>query len=363
MRTRTKLAMLPTIAALTWADAAHADVAYYNLFRAKRFTQTTAAAPTTPSSYDCELRVDCTDNTTTTGGNVTFTSPSSPAALTFYGTVAPAGGSTDAGGVEYAWQWASPSFTTQANLDTSCPTETYAFSLTCGTLGTASGNLVAAAAAWTTTVPALDSASWGQTQALDPSNIATLTTVTHTSVTGTDFSGTWIDVIDVATNTDVASAYAPGGGPLSVTIPAGTLQPAAQYQVQIFFSDRKLTPNAGFTSATADSSFDLATVVDFETLEADGGLPPSDAAAPEGGGAQDAATVDSGSAPDTGSSEDSGTFMVNTDAGDASVSGGGVNNKQGCGCTVVGSSGSSAGLLAVAMGLVAVAVRRRRVVR
>jgi len=360
MRTRTQLAMLPTIAALTWASAAQADVAYYNLFRAKRFTQTTAAAPTTPSSYDCELRVDCTDNTTTTGGNVTFTSPSSPAALTFYGTVAPAGGSTDAGGLEYAWQWASPSFTTQANLDTNCPTETYAFSLTGGTLGTASGNLVAAAAAWATTVPALDSASWGQTRALDPSNIATLTTVTHTSVAGADFSGTWIDVIDVATNTDVASAYAPGGAPLPVTIPAGTLQPATQYEVQIFFSDRKLTPNAGFTSATADSSFDLVTVVDFETLEADGGLPPSDAAAPEGGGGGDAEAADSGSTGDAGGSEDSGMFTVNPDAGDASVSGGPVNNKAACGCTVVGASGTPAEGIALALGLVVVALRRKR---
>jgi MYXO-CTERM domain-containing protein len=229
-------------------------------------------------------------------------------------------------------------------------------------------------------VAAVDAPSFAAIEAYDPSTTITLSTVNHVPATGTQFSGTWLDVDDPAANTTVASAYASGGGVLSLQLDGGTLLPAHAYQLSVYFSDRALVDNAGFTTSTSESAFDLDTEVPFQTLGGDAGVDAggdasaeasadgavdggriADTGSPEAGPVDSGGTVDSSAADDAGAADssvgDDGGFSASADAGGpAAQSGGG--SKSGCSCRAAGRSSSDGQAAAlVALGLVA---RRRR---
>jgi hypothetical protein len=360
-------------------------VSEFGVFKAQRFEQTAATASTTPVSYDCAMRFDTLTADSILGGTATWsggTGGESPANLTFL--------STGYAGATPIWEywWPSAPYTSQAILDAHCPITSYQFDVSGGTMGTASGSMSVVASAYTTSTPAIDAPSFASLAAYNPSTTMTLSTVAHAEVGGTQFSGTWIDVNDIVANTTVASNYVAGGGvALSVQIDGGTLLPAHEYQVEVFFSDRVIVANAGF-SASSESAFDRTTEMSFGTLLTDGGQPPSDSGASEGGTTgTDSGVADSGdddaadaeppppgvggadAAPvGTGGSSSGGTPPIDDDDAGAPAngsSGGGGGGGGGlCSITSVGGpSGAPLGILFATIAFAATAFVRRRGVR
>jgi hypothetical protein len=339
-------------------------VSEYGLFKIQGYQQTTNALPAMPDTFYCSLRVDTLTQSSITGGSVTWSGPDSPATLTFLST-----GSANGVPIWEYW-WPSPSFTAKSDLDTNCPAGSYSFSISGGTLGAETAPFTGTADAYSTSVPAVDAPSFAAVQAYNPSTVVTLSTVTHAQAAGTQFSATWLDLDDVVANTTVASSYGADGGVLSLQIPAGTLTPAHDYEVSVYFSDRVLVANAGF-STTSEAAFDLNTVVPFETLLADGGIPPGDggtapeagpveAGMPEASAGTDASTGPTADAAteDATAPEDSGSFTVPDSGGSVSPSSN-TGSKAGCGCRLGGAPASD-GLGALAGVVFACGLARRR---
>jgi len=390
MRTFIVSGVLSCVAVAGFASPAMAQgVSEFGVFKAQRFEQTAATASTTPTSYDCAMRLDTLSADSLTAATATWSggvAGDSPATLTFLST------GTANGTPIWEYWWPSPSYTTQADLDAHCPVTTYTFALSGGTLGAAGGSMSVVASAFTTSTPAIDTPSFASLAAYNPSSTVTLSTVTHGAATGTSFTGTWLDVNDAVTNDTVASSYVGAAGTLSVQIDGGTLLPGHGYQVEVFFSDRVIVPNAGF-SASSESAFDRSTELTFGTLLDDGGEPPTDAGAvdssvptPDAGpldsgspGAPDASepvAADDGGVPEAGGSSSGGTSgsssgsssggtlpVEDDDAGapaNGSTGGGGGGGGL-CSVTAVGApSGGPMGALAATIALAACAFGRRR---
>jgi hypothetical protein len=78
---------------------------------------------------------------------------------------------------------------------------------------------------------------------------------------------TFIGITNVATNQTVYSTSGPNTL-TSATVAANTLAPGTQYDLDIVYSDRVSTMNAGFGTATAFTGYDLRTDLLFTTAAA-----------------------------------------------------------------------------------------------
>ena len=180
-----------------------------------------------------------------------------------------------------------------------------------------------------------------------------------------------------------------GAGAAMLLLASGALLPAHSYKVSIDFTDRVITPDAGFGTATAFVAFEQSTEFDFQTLLADGGTPgagedagsgdagsttdagsSADAGPSDAGSTTDAGSGDAGSTTDAGSGDagspadaGSGDAGSHSDAGteqDAGIGQSHSNDSGGCGCSSVSRSTGSFSNLVFCGALVAWLWRRRR---
>jgi hypothetical protein len=322
--------------------AAAQGVDDYNAFKVMSFQQTSASPASAPSVYYCNLGFDALSSDAFTTGTVTWatTTGDSPGTLTALPTYFL--GATEI----WPYWWPGVQVATKAGLDAECPTTTYTFAVSGGSLGATSAILTLAPDAYSAATPAIDPASYQALQAYRPLETVIVSTVAHPQGTGTQFTATYLSVIDAVSNATVAAGSNVGAdaGIVTLQIDGGVLSPAHAYQVSVDFSDRVVTTDAGFGTATAFTAFEQRSSVDFETLLDDGGVPPSDAGPMTDAGAiQDASQpADASTTPDASiAPEDAGAPSGSSSGGSSGSSSGGGGGDASVG--LVPSGGSSGG--------------------
>ncbi len=106
--------------------------------------------------------------------------------------------------------------------------------------------------------------------ALQGVNAASAITLTWNPFTAPAGVNTPLIFIGITQVSDGQAVYGTSGDNTitSTTVSANTLQPGTQYDLDIVYSDRITTPNAGFNGATAFVAFDLRTDLVFTTAGA-----------------------------------------------------------------------------------------------
>jgi hypothetical protein len=245
------LRLILAAAALLGESSARADIVFYDIFKNTAYTQSSNSQPTTPIEFFGSVGVTATNNSDLTGGNVTSSSPLSPMTLT---------GSNG----NFAFQ--SPGFSSKSTLDMDFPNgTTYTYNVTGGTFNGQSATLATPASdEYASTVPFFTGNTFNALQGVDPSTAINLTFNTYSTPSGVNTPLTFIGITQVS---DGKLAFSTSGDNTlsSALVSPGTLLPNTKYDLDIVFSARNLTKNAGFTDATSFTAYDLRTDLIFTT--------------------------------------------------------------------------------------------------
>ena len=241
------------VAGIVAAPCAQANIMFYDLFEVQSYSQASNnAAPTTPVGYNGFAVINASAGDLT-GGNVTSTSPLSPMALT---------GSNG----NYSF---GIGVSTLAALQADFPDNAaYTFHVTGGTFnGQTAGLTTPAADAYSAAVPYLTGNSFNSLQGLNSTLTDSVTFDSYSTPAGVNTPLTFFQITRVSDNATVFSTS--GSNTLtSVLLPANTLTPGTQYDLDVVFSSRLVIDNAGFGSATSFVAFDRRTDVLFTTESA-----------------------------------------------------------------------------------------------
>lgn len=250
------LAVCLTVAgasAFLTAPRADAAVLFYNTFKVESFNQTSSAQPATAAGFSGFANVNASLATDLSGGEVISLSPLSPMGLT---------GSNG----NYAF---GMGFGTKPALDAGFPNgATYTFLLTGGTFNGQTASLTAPATDdYSATVPYFTGSTYLTLQNFNTANAINLLFNAWAAPGGVNTPLTFVGINRVS---DGSTAYATSG-PNTLTsalVGANTLLPSTQYDLDIVYSARLSTANAGFGSATSFSAYDLRTDLLFTTAPA-----------------------------------------------------------------------------------------------
>ena len=226
----------------------------FNLFKNTAYQQTNDAQPTTPIGYFGSVAVESNNTTDFTAGNVTSTSPLSPMMLTMTGTTG-------------AFQ--SAFLGTKATLDADFPNgTTYTYNISGGTLGSQTATLSTPATdEYAATIPFFTNNAFTSLQGANSASSINLSWNPYATPPGINTPLIFVGVTRVSDNTFVAGTS--GSNALnSFTIPANTLQPGTQYDLDLVYSARNGTANAGFGGANSFYSYDVRTDLVFTTAAA-----------------------------------------------------------------------------------------------
>jgi len=245
------------VAGLAWAVAllaspsVRADITFFDIFKVIANDQTSDAQPTTPSGYFGSVGVIADNPADLTGGQVTGASPLSPMMLT---------------GSDGNFIFQTPGLTSKAALDTDLPNATaYTYTLSGGNFNGQSATLSTPSSdAYASAVPYFTNNAFTALQNVNAQSAITLTWNAFTPSMGVNTPLIFIGISQVS---DGQSVFGISGDNTitSTMVGANTLLPGTQYDLDIVYSDRLLTPNAGFTDATSFSAYDLRTDLIFTT--------------------------------------------------------------------------------------------------
>jgi hypothetical protein len=242
---------LAWVLALLASPSARADITFYDLFKVIAYDQTSNAQPTTPSEYFGNVGVSASSPADLTGGQVTSTSPLSPMTLT---------------GSNGNFSFSTPGLSSKAALDTDLPNgTTYTYTLSGGNFGGQSATLSTPSSdAYASAVPYFTNNAFTALQNVNAHSAITLTWNAFTAPTGVNTPLIFIGISEVSTGQSVFGIS--GDNTItSTTVAANTLLPGTQYDLDIVYSARLQTPNAGFTDATSFTAYDLRTDLVFTT--------------------------------------------------------------------------------------------------
>jgi len=232
-------------------NAAQAEISFFRLFKTQAYEQTSNAQPTTLAIASGEASILYNNVADFATAQVTSSSPLSPMPLT------PSG----AGTVSY-----SQFFATSGDLDTDFPDNTtYAFGISGGTLGTDAAALnTPVTNIYASQVPFFNGTTYDQLQGMDSTSPFSFTFDGYDAPVGGNTPLTFFSIIR---DSDGAFIYGDSGPntQTSFVVPANTLEPGTAYTVDLVYSSRIDTPNAGFNGATAEVGYDLRTDLGFST--------------------------------------------------------------------------------------------------
>jgi PEP-CTERM motif len=219
------------------------NISEIDIFKNQVFTQTSGAAPTTPSSFFANIELDSVNPGDFDAVSVSYPGPASPTSLTLFGPA--------------FWGY-GPGFTTQADMDAAVPTGAYNYTATNSvTSDIETATLNYTGDSFGSAIPALAPATWGALNGLDPSTALTVdfNTFTPGAATTPGQGFVFFTIASPVSGTVFTDGFLdPSTG--SVLLPAGTLAPDTTYDFELDFSDRQVSTDS-VSGATAVIASDL----------------------------------------------------------------------------------------------------------
>ncbi len=230
---------------------AQSAVQFYRLFKVATYQQTSNAQPTTPVGFSADVDMIHSNAGDFSSAQVTSTSPSSPMTL---GALTPGFSIYENG------------YATSAARDAGFPNSTtYQYGISGGTLGTQSASLSTPSSnLFPSQVPYFTGTTFDQLQGMNPANAFHFNINGYTAPGGINTPLSFFGINRVS-NGQQAFGASGTNTTSSFLVPANTLQPNTAYFIDLVYSSRIDTPNAGFSGATSEVGFDFKTELTFTT--------------------------------------------------------------------------------------------------
>jgi hypothetical protein len=227
-RRATKRALMSLVVSVFLISAAQAQLKQFVLYRDADFSQNSTSAPTTPFGYFFTARNYMVDQDSFDGATLTYPGPGSPATYTSTGM--------DTGGFYQLYQ--TPYYPDKASFDAAFPAGNYSTTATNSvTLASQTTSLTYSSDAYPLTIPALTPAGYQTIQNLNVANPAVINFTPFVPDPSNTSAYIFFDIYDSGNN-DVYSQQFIGSTQTSLSIPANTLLPGANYTFRLIFSDR-----------------------------------------------------------------------------------------------------------------------------
>ncbi len=239
------------VAVIFCATSARAEIDFYRFFKTDFYQQTSTAQPVALDSAVGTVDILVSSDTDFTAAQVTSTSPLSPMTLS-----SPSSGSSAF----------SQTYPTTAARDTDFPANTtYEYAITGGTLGTQTASLTTPASdLFAAVVPYFTGTTYDQLQGMDSSNDFTFTINGYDAPVGGNNPLIFFTILRASDLQPTFSDTEPNTQ-TSFVVPGGTLEPGTAYIVDLDYSSRLDTANAGFGGATSEIGYDARTDLGFST--------------------------------------------------------------------------------------------------
>ncbi len=239
------------IATLVLSGTARADVTFYDVFLNNEYLQTSNAQPSTAAGFFATATLSYSTAGDVANAQVATGGTPSPDTLT----------STPGNNFNY-----EASFASLAGMNTAFPLgNPYTFQISGGTLGTQSASLNTPATALDSAIPFLTGSSYSNLQGLNPTSADTIGINGFSPVVGATDSFVFLTVTRQSDNAVVFQQSFLAASTTSVLLAANTLAASTAYNVDLDYSSRVSTADAGFGTGTSILAFEQRTEVSFTT--------------------------------------------------------------------------------------------------
>ncbi len=240
------------IATLVLSGTARADVTFYDVFLNNEYLQISNAQPSTAAGFFATATLSYSTAGDVANAQVATGGTPSPDTLT----------STPGNNFNY-----EASFATLAGMNTAFPLgNPYTFQISGGTLGTQSALLNTPATALDSAIPFLTGSSYSNLQGLNPTSADTIGINGFSfKLVGATDSVVFLTVTRQSDNAVVFQQSFLAASTTSVLLAANTLAANTAYNVDLDYSSRVSTADAGFGTGTSILAFEQRTEVSFTT--------------------------------------------------------------------------------------------------
>jgi hypothetical protein len=243
---------LLVIATLVLAGrTAQASVLFYDVFTNDLYSQVSNAQPSTATGFFATASLSFSNAGDV--GNVQVVTGGSTSPLTL----------TSAPGNNFNY---AASFASQAEMDAAFPLgNPYTFQISGGTLGTQSASLNTPGTALNSVIPFLTGSSYSQLQGLNAASPDTMGVNGFAPVAGTTESFSFFTITRQADNAVVFQQSFLSPATTSIFLAANTLAAGTAYNIDLDYSSRITTANAGFGTGNSLIGFEQRTEIGFVT--------------------------------------------------------------------------------------------------
>jgi hypothetical protein len=245
---------LPLLVIATLAQGgrpSRADVTNYNAFKNNEYSQTSNAQPSTAVGFFATAALSY--STAGDVANVQVATGGSTSPLTL--------SSTPGNNFNYG-----ASFSSQAAMNAAFPSgNPYTFQISGGTLGTQSATLNTPSTDLFSSIPFLTGTNYSQLQGLDSTLSHTIGINGFTPVTGTTDSFIFMTITRQSDNAVVFQQSFLSASTTSINVAANTFAAGTAYNIDLDYSSRITTANAGFGTSSSLISFEQRTEIGFTT--------------------------------------------------------------------------------------------------
>jgi hypothetical protein len=233
---------------------AQASVTFYDVFTNNEYSQSSNAQPSTAAAFFATATLSYTTAGDVVNAQVVNGGSTSPLTLT----------SGPGNNFNYA-----ASFPTQAAMNAAFPLgNPYTFQISGGNLGTQSSALNTPGTALFSAIPFLTGSSYSQLQGLNPALPDTIGINGFTPLAGTTDSSAFFTITRQSDNAVVFQQSFLSPSTTSIFVAANTLAAGSAYNIDLDYSSRITTTNAGFGNASSIIGFEQRTEIGFTTAAA-----------------------------------------------------------------------------------------------
>jgi hypothetical protein len=230
---------------------AQAGVTFYDVFLNNEYSQTSNAQPSTAAGFFATATLSY--DTAGDVGNVQVATGGTPSPVTL----------TSGPGNNFNYE---ASFASLADMNTAFPLGSpYTFLISGGNLGTQSALLNTTGTALDSAIPFLTGTSYSDLQGLNPTSPDTIGINGFSPVSGATDSFVFLTVTRQSDNAVVFQQSFLAASTTSVLLAANTLSANTAYNIDLDYSSRITTANAGFGTGNSLLAFEQRTEVGFTT--------------------------------------------------------------------------------------------------
>jgi hypothetical protein len=230
---------------------AQADVTFYDVFTNNLYSQTSNTQPSTADGFFATAGLSY--STAGEVGAVQVVTGGSTSPLTL----------SSAPGNTFNYE---ASFSTEAAMNAAFPLgNPYTFEISGGSLGTQSASLNTPSTALNSAIPFLTGSSYSQLLGLNPALSDTIGINGFSPVVGTNGSFAFFTITRQSDSAVVFQQSFLSPSTTSVLLAANTLAASTAYNIDLDYSSRITTPNAGFSTASSLIGFEQRTEINFTT--------------------------------------------------------------------------------------------------